>query len=125
LLNLTKGDTMKHLNSILTLFIFLLSQNVAKGDSFVITSPEHNVRMATLIVQVVVTDIHYEEISGVPFAVIKLKVDDWIVDESPDEIVIRRAFVTTELRFLKSNSLPSYTSGERFITTLLEYDGAY
>lgn len=116
---------MKRLISILTLLIVLLAYNIAKGDSFIITSPEYNVRTATLIVQVAVLDIRYEEISGVPFAIIRLKVEDRIVGESPDEIEIRRVYTTSDFQFLKSDRLPGYTIGERFITTLLEYDEEY
>lgn len=97
--------------------IGFLTYNLAKGDSFIITSPEFNVRTATLIIEAVVTDIHYEETSGIPFAVVRLKVEDRIIGESPDEIDIRRINVTPNLRFLKTDWMPGYTIGERFIIT--------
>jgi hypothetical protein len=116
---------MKQLISILILLTVFLTPKVVIGDSFRINPPEYNVRNATLILDVVVLDIRYEEISGVPFAMVRLKVVDRIVGESPEEIEIRRIFVTPDLRFLKTDWLPAYTIGERFITTLSNRNGNY
>lgn len=94
--------------------------------SFVVTPPEYNIRRATAVVEVVVLDINYElSKHNIPFAMIRLKVVDCIVGESPDMIVVRRPFVTPDLEFLHTHIIPSYAIGERFITTIESSNSVY
>lgn len=105
----------------LCLFITAMLGGSALASTYFVTSPETNVRRASLIIEVEVLDMRYwESPQGVSFAIIRLQVHDRIVGESPDVIEIRRPFVTPQLQFLDTEFMPAYRRGERFIITLRE-----
>jgi len=112
---------MKHLYIYMSLILPLFFTHTAQALSVMKTSPEENVRRATLILEATVLDMRYEESSrGVPFAVIRLQVEDHIVGNSQDIIEIRRPFVTPDFQFLSLEVLPAFSVEERFIITLLQ-----
>jgi len=124
-MNLILGGDMKFKVSILIALMVFSSNSELKGDSYIITSPEYNVRNATHIVDVTVIDIQYTVVSRSSFAIVRLKVGEWLVGDGPEEIVIRRVDASNDHGFQRVEWLPDYKLGERFITTLLEHEGQY
>jgi len=98
------------------------------ADTIIIQPPEDVVKRAPLIVEAVVTDIQFVPDPRYPHtgkARITLAVADWLVGSSPDEIVIYRDDVTSDLQFRSTEWLPPYAVGERIITTLFPHAGRY
>lgn len=113
--------------TILLLITLLALTSPAWADTILIQSPEVVVRQAPLIVEATVREIQFVASlnESLGEAWVTLTISDRIVGESPSEIVIRRLFVTSDLRFLKSDWLPAYSIGESSIICLWPTENGY
>ena len=105
---------------VICIFLFLNVFTQLRGTTYLIQKPEEVIRNAELIIEAEVKDISFLPCSNhnIDMASITLSVLQKIIGDCPSSIIIRRAFVTPDLKFLDTEWLPSYQIGERFIICL-------
>lgn len=109
------------------LLIFFLYNSILNSDTILIQKPETIVRESPLIVEAVVTDIKFKQVSNLKWGetIITLSIVKHIVGSCPDQIIIRRWYVTPTLEFLETEWLPTYSLSEELIACLWPTKSGY